>query len=327
LSFNAGESFRLVIGADGAISHPAGVDNSAQARDNSFYSAQPKNGFVNLNTVSGFENGAFLIRAIGTKTGGGNQPPVARAIASASQAKVDEPITFDASQSFDPDGQITEYLWNFGDGSSSDLQVAAHAYSRAGNFTATLTVTDNHGATGQAIRILTISPGSTKRLAVNPTSGMVAPGGAQTVNVTFNAQGLAEGNYQGRIDITSNGGNRTIPVRIRIGNTTGVDDDVAGLPAAFRLEQNYPNPFNPETVIRYELPDGGNVTLAVFDVIGHRVALLEFGVKTAGQHVIRWDGRDSAGNRVPSGIYFYRIEAATRKGAVTTLTKKLTVLK
>ncbi|MGH7595302.1 MAG: YCF48-related protein, partial [bacterium] len=327
LSFNAGESFRLVIGADGAISHPAGVDTSGQVRDNSFYSGQPKNGFVNLNTVPGFENGAFLIRAAGTKTGGGNQPPVARAIASASQAKVNEPITFDASQSFDPDGQITEYLWNFGDNTTSNQKVATHAYAQAGNYLVQLTVTDDMGATGQAVRFLTIIPGGANRLAVNPTSGTIAPGGAQTINVTFNAQGLTEGNYQGQIDIASNGGNRTIPVRIRVSNTTGVDDNVAGVPAAFRLEQNYPNPFNPETSIRYELPNNGNVTLAVFELNGRRVALLESGLKTAGQHLIRWDGRDQAGIRVPSGIYFYRLEATTAKGAVTTLTKKLTVLK
>jgi hypothetical protein len=337
LSLAGGQVFYIRVGAPKTIAFPAGADQNASVPNNSFYFEPSENSYVPLGTISGFENGAFLIRAVGTKLGGANQPPVAKAQISTSSAAVNEPITCDASQSFDPDGQITEYLWNFGDNTTSNQKVATHAYAQTGNYLIQITVTDDKGATGQAIRFVTISSGGTKRLAVNPTSGTVAPGGTQTINVTFDAQGLAEGNYQGQIDITSDGGNRTLPVRIRVGNTTGVDDNVAGLPRAFRLEQNYPNPFwseatsrsagNPETSIRYELPNDGNVTLAVFELDGRRVALLESGLKTAGQHLIRWDGRDSAGNRVPSGIYFYRLEAATPKGAVTTLTKKLTVLK
>ncbi len=165
------------------------------------------------------------------------------------------------------------------------------------------------------------------RLSVNPTSDTISPGGSQTITVRFDAQGLAEGNYEGQLNITSNGGNRTVPVRILVSNTVAVDDNVVELPRAFRLEQNYPNPFNPETSMRYELPHDGNIMLAVFDLNGRRIALLESGLKTAGRHFIRWNGRDSAGNRVPSGVYFYRLEATSPAGTMTTLTKKLTVLK
>jgi hypothetical protein len=110
-------------------------------------------------------------------------------------------------------------------------------------------------------------------------------------------------------------------------------------PTSVELAQNYPNPFrseatspalsggNPETSIRYELPHNGDVTLAVFDLTGRRVALLESGPKTAGVHVVRWDGRSGEGIRVPSGVYFYRLESTTSQGARTTLTKKITVLK
>jgi subtilisin family serine protease len=121
--------------------------------------------------------------------------------------------------------------------------------------------------------------------------------------------------------------------------TTGVASGPRSVPANFLLAQNYPNPLrsearapaigggNPETAIRYALPNYGRVSLAVFDLTGRRVALLESGAKTAGHHLVRWDGRDSEGNLVPSGIYFYRLEAATANGAMTTLTKKLAVVK
>jgi photosystem II stability/assembly factor-like uncharacterized protein len=126
----------------------------------------------------------------------------------------------------------------------------------------------------------------------------------------------------------------------QLSSSTAVNEPNGGtLPKSLELAQNYPNPFrseatspafgggNPETNIRYELPNDGNITLAVFDLNGRRVALLESGPKSAGQHLIRWNGRDSAGNRVPSGVYFYRLESRTPNAAVATLTKKMTVLK
>lgn len=98
-------------------------------------------------------------------------------------------------------------------------------------------------------------------------------------------------------------------------------------PKSMQLAQNYPNPFNPETSIRYELPHDGKVNLAVFDLTGRRIALLESGSKTAGQHLVRWDGRNSAGVRVPSGVYFYRLEGTLPAGTATVLTKKMIVMK
>lgn len=125
----------------------------------------------------------------------------------------------------------------------------------------------------------------------------------------------------------------TISTVTSVNETEGIS-----LPKSMELAQNYPNPFwneatsrlagNPQTNIRYELPHNSNVTLAVFDLTGRRVALLESGPKTAGQHFVRWDGRNSAGTRVPSGVYFYRLEAAASPaGMATVLTKKMIVMK
>lgn len=340
LSFKTGQTFYLELGANAAIAYPAGADKNAQVPNRSYHYNWVANEYEAIGAVTGFENGAYLIRALGTKSGGNtNQPPVAKAQLSKSQAGVNESITFDAALSYDPDGQITQYLWDFGDNTTSSQKVATHAYTRAGNFLAKLTVTDDKGATGQTIGLLTISSGGTNRLTVNPSSGTIMPGGTQTLKVTFDTQGLTEGNYQGQISITSNGGERTVPVHLLVGNTTGIADNVAGLPRAFRLEQSYPNPFrsevtspamgggNPEISIRYELPHDGNVTLAVFDLNGRRLALLESGQKTAGQHFVRWSGRDGEGRRVASGIYFYRLEATSPTGVATTLTKKLAIMK
>jgi hypothetical protein len=81
------------------------------------------------------------------------------------------------------------------------------------------------------------------------------------------------------------------------------------LPVSYRLSQNYPNPFNPQTHISYRLPQGGHVTLAVYNVRGQRVGELVDCQQSAGEHVVTWDGMDEAGRAVASGIYFYQLTA------------------
>ena len=325
LNFNDGQSFSILAGASRVIELPAGADVDAAVPNRSFYLNPSTNTYVNLNTISGFENAAFLIRARGTKTGGGNQPPIANPQVSPNPANVNQNVLFDASTSSDPDGQITQYLWNFGDGATSTQRTTTHAYAQAGTFTYTLTVTDNGGATDQASGQITIAAAQ-NRLTVNPASGTVAAGGSQIITVTFDAQGLAKGNYLGQLVITSNGGNRTLPVRILVSNSVKVDEQQTELPRTFELQQNYPNPFNPETTIRYSLPSTGEVSLQIYDVRGELIKTLVSGQKVAGEYTAYWDGRNNLGGRVASGIYFYRLEA-TAAGTTTNLTRKLTVMK
>jgi methionine-rich copper-binding protein CopC len=83
---------------------------------------------------------------------------------------------------------------------------------------------------------------------------------------------------------------------------------VAGsLPTEYALDQNYPNPFNPTTEIGLALPVTTEVELSVFNVLGQKVTTLVQGEMTAGYHTITWNGTNSDGSSVASGIYFYRI--------------------
>jgi Tol biopolymer transport system component len=75
------------------------------------------------------------------------------------------------------------------------------------------------------------------------------------------------------------------------------------------LEQNSPNPFNPSTVIQFQLPEARQVLLTVYNGLGQEVRTLASGGFAAGQHQVVWDARDDNGNRVPSGIYLYRLQA------------------
>jgi hypothetical protein len=82
------------------------------------------------------------------------------------------------------------------------------------------------------------------------------------------------------------------------------------LPSSVALEQNYPNPFNPGTSIRFELPRRAFVTLEVFDLLGRRVATLAEETRDPGTHAVTWDGTESGGLQVASGVYIYRLRAA-----------------
>jgi flagellar hook assembly protein FlgD len=87
---------------------------------------------------------------------------------------------------------------------------------------------------------------------------------------------------------------------------------VAGraIPRTFGLYPTVPNPFNPTTSIRYDVPSGGgDVTISVYDVTGALVLTLVDGPQTAGQKAVTWNGKDSRGRSVASGVYFYELRA------------------
>jgi Ca-activated chloride channel homolog len=97
------------------------------------------------------------------------------------------------------------------------------------------------------------------------------------------------------------------------GDNTAVDNK-EDRPKNFVLEQNYPNPFNPTTNIRYSLPDGQStyhVTIKIYDMLGRLVRVLTDVYQDAGNYTVIWDSKDLSGHSVPSGTYFYTIEAGS----------------
>jgi hypothetical protein len=91
-----------------------------------------------------------------------------------------------------------------------------------------------------------------------------------------------------------------------VGNLPVSISESEGVPGTYWIGQNYPNPFNPSTLIQYEIPVTGLVDLSVFNILGSRIAVIESGRKESGRHTAIWNGLDTQGNRVPSGVYFYR---------------------
>ena len=90
---------------------------------------------------------------------------------------------------------------------------------------------------------------------------------------------------------------------------TGVTPVAASVSRKLELAQNAPNPFRGNTTVRFAVPTSGRATVTVFDVAGRKVADLLDRPLDAGTHSVVWDGRDSGGSRVASGVYLVRLNA------------------
>ncbi|NQT97025.1 MAG: T9SS type A sorting domain-containing protein [Candidatus Marinimicrobia bacterium] len=86
----------------------------------------------------------------------------------------------------------------------------------------------------------------------------------------------------------------------------GIDDEVMVV-KNFKLYQNYPNPFNPSTLITFDVPTNGLVTLEVFNLLGQSVARLAQQKMTAGHYEVMWNGLTADQSIAPAGVYFYRL--------------------
>ena len=81
------------------------------------------------------------------------------------------------------------------------------------------------------------------------------------------------------------------------------------MPNSYKLYPAYPNPFNPDTKIHYDLPNGGQVSLIVYDLLGREINKLVDQYQPAGRYNAIWKGDDVFGHPVSSGIYFYQIRS------------------
>ena len=102
-------------------------------------------------------------------------------------------------------------------------------------------------------------------------------------------------------------------------NTTGLSNN--SQPVGYKLEQNYPNPFNPLTVIKYEIPKEGFVTLKIFNALGLEINTLANENKQQGNYQVTWDG-----SNYPSGVYFYELSYANPSISLSVTERKKMVL-
>jgi hypothetical protein len=125
-----------------------------------------------------------------------------------------------------------------------------------------------------------------------------------TLSIGFKAAALfPNGDFAVNYEVSFESG---VYFRKRQAVSTGVQQPVLETPHSYSLQQNYPNPFNPSTVIAFQLPVTGHVTLKVFDVLGREVATLVNEVRHAGNHVVTLDA-----STLSSGVYYYRFASGS----------------
>ena len=100
----------------------------------------------------------------------------------------------------------------------------------------------------------------------------------------------------------------------------GVEENVYSdgvIPNKYELSQNYPNPFNPATKINFSLPQGSDIKLTVYNMLGQQIEVLANGFRNAGTYELTWDA-----SKLASGVYIYRLETGS-----TVISKKMMLLK
>lgn len=111
------------------------------------------------------------------------------------------------------------------------------------------------------------------------------------------------------------------PTKVSLSGTgsspTGIEVEHGNIPTAYALYQNYPNPFNPSTVIKYQISKNSLVVIALYDVVGRQVKTLVHKHQAPGYYAVTLDA-----SALPSGVYFYRLDAGAYHD-----TKKLLLLK
>ena len=220
---------------------------------------------------------------------------------------------FDTADVAEPDVEFTAQIGVAATGGSSLIEFQS---IRAGGTPRAVTLISSDGSIGELVT--TSETDDTVEVSIPvggfETAGTVAAGGV-AFHPVLNGVTTVSAQIPGFL-ITDAG---MVDVQV-IGDLTGVGDDVP--PARLALEQNIPNPFNPVTRIRFSLRVASHVTLTVYDVKGRHIITLIDGHLPRGERSVEWNARDSHGNPVGSGVYFYRLQTGDRS-----LSRKMVLLR
>jgi PKD repeat protein len=264
-----------------------------------------------------------------------NKNPIANA-GPDKTALVKEQINFDGRQSSDSDGYVTAWVWDFGDGSPTATgTLPSHAYAQPGQYTVTLTVTDDKGATAvdQAL-VLVKAPitavGDLVADVKNSTSGSIQKSLLSKLNRVLDSLNkkndgaainklmlfIEEVQAQRAKKIPGDVADRLIALANRIiaAVQAGANTfQVSTIDALTRAESSNLSESPGHTVvetpgfaIRLRIEEPGALTVAITDSKGSLVGLVYGQFKKAGDNIVIWNGRDLQGNPCPKGAYSYQ---------------------
>ena len=112
-----------------------------------------------------------------------------------------------------------------------------------------------------------------------------------------------------------------VGMMITAGDQLSSDTEII-TPKEFALLGNYPNPFNPVTTLRFDLDYTSKVNVTIYNILGNEIITLQNGELNAGRHALQWNANNAYGQKVPSGLYLYKVTSDNRS-----LTGKMLLMK
>jgi len=238
------------------------------------------------------------------------------------------PLTVQFSDS--SEGDITTWVWDFGDQTTSSLQNPSHVYTTPGNYTVQLSLTGPYGSGTEIktdyITILEDPPVANftadttngeipffVRFSDQSTGGVTSwlwdfGDGSSSLDPTPLHMFFTAGQFTVSLTVTGPGGSDTFSQDNFITTTSpsGIVD-AGTIPDSYHLHQSFPNPFNATTTISYDLPEQAKIKITAFDMTGKQIAVIENGVKSAGRYNVIWHAQDGEGHELPTGVYIIRL--------------------
>jgi hypothetical protein len=202
---------------------------------------------------------------------------------------------------------VTLPTWMFKVEAFPDTQIISQ-----GNLTTyDVTIIPNEGFTSPCTLFVEFVGGLPGGVTANFDSNPIPPNDTSTLTITTQLSTPPDTYDLAIIAVATKKQKDTTYVKLIVEQATDVDEegDQPNAPDKFALFQNQPNPFNPETRISYYLPEGCEVKLTIYNILGRRVRTLFEGYQNAGMKTLVWDGNDDQGTQLSSGIYFYRLQA------------------
>jgi hypothetical protein len=171
---------------------------------------------------------AYQTSIVATSANGGTKPPIADAEWSPHEGRPPRKVSFDGTASRDPDGTVTDWSWDFGDGSTGSGSRTAHTYTEPGRYFPKLTVTDNSGAQAVFVGEVVIGPGSPPTVSSGGATAIAST--SATLNGSVNPQGQAT-TYRFEYGTTTGYGSATSNQTLSASDSTShaVSADVSGL--------------------------------------------------------------------------------------------------
>jgi len=219
-------------------------------------------------------------------------------------------VSFDLSQFQNHDKVVVRWAFasDKGFSTSDDKSITGFFIDNIRISDADNTIFYNNGEEKDGMKTTGFGASSAPWIVIDNGVGKVNPGNIYDINVKVDASDLIPNDYLGYINLSVNSDtdkDYEIPVLLKVipSESTKIEKEPEKQPETFSLLQNYPNPFNSSTVVTYNVEKESRVSILIYDITGRQIKQLVNEDRHPGEYQIVWDGKNSNGMTVSSGVY------------------------